>query len=178
MCGYRFISFLKLSHRREKGRSVSTQRPRKGGRHGRPFKRWNQTPGSCSLVETLPIQGMGSASLGDRCPGPLLLPGGSRKEPSLAWGLLAAFSAAALVVRCSEGHQVEEQVTEVPRGCDPCLGKRIHVHTGHSGGTHTEMLPWLLAEAAVSGVHLLASLFSALNIVVTGSKGKKSHSKK
>ena len=105
------------------------QGQRKGGRHGRPFKRWNQTPGSCSLVETLPTQGMACASLGDRCPGPLLLPGGSRKEPSLAWGLPAAFSAAALVVRCSEGHRVEEQVTEVPRGCDPCLGKRIHVHT-------------------------------------------------
>ena len=78
------------------------QGQRKGGRHGRPFKRWNQTPGSCSLVETLPTQGMACASLGDRCPGPLLLPGGSRKEPSLAWGLPAAFSAAALVVRCSE----------------------------------------------------------------------------
>lgn len=30
------------------------QGQRKGGRHGRSFKRWNQTPGSCSLVETLP----------------------------------------------------------------------------------------------------------------------------
>ena len=55
--------------------------------------------------------------------------------------------------------------------------QHISTHTGHSDGTHTKMLTWLLTEAGISGVHLLASLFSVLNIVVTGSKGEKSHSR-
>lgn len=56
--------------------------------------------------------------------------------------------------------------------------QHVSTHTGHSDGTHTEMLTWLLTEAGILGVHLFASLFSALNTVVIGSKGEERSLKK